>query len=122
MPKATAGQFESAIAGQLQRLVGPQRSPNDRTNPECLSELLDPPPVDAQVGVTDPRRRTNRHNVVGRTKMELEIVDESEQSTGALGMEVLRGLLDNGGAGEACHLLPDDAPGIFRRGGQGEGF
>jgi hypothetical protein len=52
--------------------------------------------------------------------MELEIVYKAEQSTRALGVEIVRGLLDHGRAGQTRDLLAENAQGIGGGGGQCE--
>lgn len=52
--------------------------------------------------------------------MKLEIVYKAKQSTRALGVDIVRGLLDHGRSGQTGDLLSENAQGIVRRGGQCE--
>ena len=105
---------------QLQQLVGRKDSPNNATCSKRRTEPLDSPPIDTQVGMANARGRTDRNKVGRCSKMKLEIVYKAEQSTRALGVEIVRGLLDHGRAGQTRDLLPKNAQGFVRRGGQCE--
>ena len=55
---------------------------------EARPQDFDPAPVDAEVGVADPGGRADVHHRSVFVDKQLEVVDEPEEQTGALGMEI----------------------------------
>ena len=57
------------------QLALPKHAPTGERGPKAL----DPAPVDAQVGVTQTRGRSDRDDLLGGSKLKLEVIDEAEE-------------------------------------------
>jgi hypothetical protein len=90
------------------RLALPKHAATGESSPEGL----DPAPVDAQVGVTQTRGRSDRDDLLGGSKLKLEVIDEAEERAAALCVKVVRSFLHDAAARQLRDGLPDGSPGL----------
>lgn len=68
--------------------------------------------VNTQVAVPEARRRTRRDQILFRTQVQLKIVDKTENSAAAFRMEIIIGLSDDFGPGQAGNRRTRGTPGV----------
>jgi hypothetical protein len=96
----------------------PWTLPKRAKSGERSAKILDPAPVDAEVGVAEARGRSDGDDPLGGPKMKLEVVDEAEDRASALRVKIVPGLLRDLGARELRHGLPGGSPGLGGRDGE----
>jgi hypothetical protein len=79
-------------------------------SPKIDPQPLDAPPVHAEIGVPEARRRADSDQAFGRAEMQFEIIDETEQGAAALGMEIGIGPRDDRHTGDRFERLPNLPP------------
>ena len=91
LPRSRAGIFASSceILRSFQLTAEMHGSTNGSAFLQHASQTLDSPAVDAEIAVSQPRRRAHRNDILRGPEVQLQIIDEAEESAAAFGVKVI---------------------------------
>src|ERR1044071_9882429 len=111
--------FRAATTRRELRARGTSRLFFRRTNHASIqkqrAQIFHPSAVNAEVAIADPRGGTHGDEILRRARVQLQIVDESENCAAALGLEVNARFADDFGSRQRADDLAHSRPRVGQR-------